>query len=118
MKNSITVGLDMGDKKHNVCVLDEAGEVKSRETILNTSPAIQKYFKALAPCRVVMEAGTHSGWVSRKLEELGHEVLVGNPRKLRMIWNSDEKGDDRDAEMLARYPRFINGVQFHVLTLM
>jgi transposase len=53
-----------------------------------------------------MEAGTHSGWVSRILQELGHEVLVGNLRKLRVIWDSDEKGDDRDAEMLARIARF------------
>lgn len=43
--------------------------------------------------------------VSRILEELGHEVLVGNPRKLRMIWHSHEKSDDRDAEMLARIGR-------------
>jgi transposase len=52
-----------------------------------------------------MEAGTHSGWVSRILEELGYEVLVGNPRKLRAIWASNLKTDDRDAEMLARIAR-------------
>jgi transposase len=39
------------------------------------------------------------------LEELGHEVLVGNPRRLRAIWESDEKDDSRDAELLARIAR-------------
>jgi len=106
MENGITVGMDMGDKKHNICILDAEGEVQSRETVTNTATAIRKYFGKLESCRVAMEAGTHSAWVSRILDELGHEVLVGNPRKLRVIWDSDEKNDDRDAEMLARIARF------------
>jgi transposase len=32
--------------------------------------------------------------------------LVGNPRKLRVIWDSNDKTDIRDAEMLARIARF------------
>jgi len=106
MSNGSTVGMDMGDKNHNVCVLDAAGEVRTRATVANTARALRTFFGKLGPCRVALEAGTHSGWVSRILEELGHEVLVGNPRKLRVIWDSDEKGDDRDAEMLARMARF------------
>lgn len=101
-----TVGMDMGDKNHNVCVLDAQGQVVTRSEVANTSQGIRKQFAKLEPCRVAMEAGTHSGWVSRILEELGHEVLVGNPRKLRAIWESDKKDDTRDAEMLARIARF------------
>ncbi|MBU4401064.1 MAG: IS110 family transposase [Planctomycetes bacterium] len=106
MSKGITVGMDMGDKNHSVCVLDADGEVLARATVTNTGKAIRKYFGELEPCRVALEAGTHSGWVSRLLEGLGHKVLVGNPRKLRVIWDSDEKDDDRDAEMLARIARF------------
>jgi transposase len=106
MENGITVGIDMGDKNHTVCVVDAEGEVQERGTVVNTARAIRTYFGKRERCRVVLEAGTHSGWVSRILEELGHEVLVGNPRKLRVIWDSDEKDDQRDAEMLARIGRF------------
>jgi len=106
MKKSITIGMDMGDKNHSICVLDAEGEVVERTTVTNTAKAIRKYFGKVETCRVALEAGTHSRWVSRILEELGHDVLVGNPRKLRMIWNSDQKDDDRDAEMLARIARF------------
>ena len=105
MGEGITVGIDMGDKKHRVCVLDGEGAVTTRASIVTTAQGIRRYFKELEGCRVVIEAGTHSRWVSRILEELGHEVLVGNPRKLRMIWQSHEKSDDRDAEMLARIGR-------------
>lgn len=106
MGKSITVGMDMGDKNHSICILDVEGEIQERARVTNTAKAIRKRFGKLEPCRVALEAGTHSGWVSRILEELGHEVLVGNPRKLRTIWDSDEKDDDRDAEMLARIARF------------
>ena len=106
MGNGITVGMDMGDKNHRVCELDTEGKVLIRTTVANTGKAIRKYFEKREACRVALEAGTHSGWVSRILEELGHEVLVGNPRKLRVIWDSNEKSDDRDAEMLARIARF------------
>ena len=102
MENGITVGMDMGDKTHSVCVLDADGEVQERTTVTNTGEAIRQYFGKLEVCRVAIEAGTHSGWVSRLLEEVGHEVLVGNPRKLRVIWDSDEKDDPRDAEMRSR----------------
>ena len=105
MIEGITVGMDMGDKKHRVCVLDGEGAVKTRGSIVNTAQGIRKYFKEMEGCRVVLEAGTHSRWVSRILEELGHEVLVGNPRKLRAIWKSDQKDDNKDAEMIARLTR-------------
>jgi transposase len=98
--------MDLGDKNHAVCSLDVEGEVLKRGTVSNTAKGLRKYFGKLPPCLVALEAGTHSGWVSRLVEELGHEVLVGNPRKLRVIWDSDEKDDDRDAEMLARIARF------------
>ena len=106
MNRGITVGMDMGDKNHIVCEMDAEGAVVTRAGVTNTAKGLRKYFGGREPCRVAMEAGTHSGWVSRILQELGHEVLVGNPRKLRAIWDSDEKNDVRDAEMLARIARF------------
>jgi transposase len=106
MEYRITVGMDMGDKSHRICVLDEAGSVMRTEEVANTQRALAKCFGALPPCVVAIEAGTHSPWVSRLLTGLGHEVLVGNPRKLRAIWDTVRKTDERDAEMLARIARF------------
>lgn len=56
--------------------------------------------------RIAMECGMHSPWSSRLLEELGHEVLVGNARKLEAITKSESKNDDRDAEQLARLAHY------------
>ena len=52
-----------------------------------------------------MEVGTHSSWASHLLEELGHEVLVANARKLRAIYDNPRKGDQAGAETLARLAR-------------
>jgi transposase len=54
---------------------------------------------------VVMEAGTHSPWVSRFLQGLGLRVVVANPRKTRAIYQNERKSDRRDAMMLARLAR-------------
>jgi len=105
MEKRNTIGMDMGDRKHSICVLDHEGEVISRNTVSNTAVALRKCFKSQEPALFAIEAGTHSAWVSRVLEGLGHAVLVGNPRKLRAIWGSNEKSDVRDAEMLARIAR-------------
>lgn len=53
-----------------------------------------------------MEIGTHSPWLSRLLGKLGHEVLVANACKLRLIHQNNQKSDVVDAELLARLCRF------------
>jgi transposase len=55
--------------------------------------------------RIAIEAGTHSPWASRVLEGCGHEVLVANARKLRLIYANKRKTDEIDAENLARLAR-------------
>jgi transposase len=103
---TVTLGMDLGDKNHEVCVLDQEGQVMDRFTVGNTRKPLQKVFPAYAGALVAMETGTHSPWVSRELKALGCQVLVGNPRKLRAIWARSQKTDVKDAEMLARIARF------------
>lgn len=104
--NTITIGIDLGDKNHEICVLDESGNILQQSTVDNTKEAIEHFFRKYQGAVVAMEAGTHSPWISRQLTVLGCKVLVGNPRKLRAIWDSDDKADIRDAEMLSRIARF------------
>ena len=51
---------------------------------------------------MVIEVGTHSRWVSELLRELGHDVTVANPRRVKLISQSSLKRDKKDAEWLAR----------------
>lgn len=63
---------------------------------------------------VVMEAGAQSPWISRYLEELGLEVIVSNPRKVRAIYQDQRKSDRRDALMLARIGRMDRALLYPV----
>jgi transposase len=102
----MTAGLDLGDKYSYLCLIDqESGEV-IEEGRLRTSPeALRRRFASEQPMRIAIEAGTHSPWASRVLEECGHEVLVANARKLRLIYTNKRKADEIDAENLARLAR-------------
>jgi transposase len=55
--------------------------------------------------RIAIETGTHSPWVSRVLADCGHEVIVANSRKLRLIYENPSKDDKVDAMYLARLAR-------------
>jgi len=98
--------MDLGDKKHSACVLGKKGIAIDNCILDNTAESLRSFFSNYKGATVAIEAGTHSPWISRLLSSIGCNVLVGNPRKLRVIWDSDGKTDVRDAEMLARIARF------------
>ena len=101
-----SAGVDLGDRYSYLCLIDtDSGEV-IEEGRLRTSPeAFRRRFCSERPMRIAIEAGTHSPWVNRPLEERGHEVLVVDARKLRLIYSNKRKTDEVDAENLARLAR-------------
>src|SRR5215210_1154673 len=101
MTPKLVCGLDLGDKKSHVCVCTPEGEILERAKIDTTEPGLARYFQNRAPMRIALETGTHSPWASRLLRRWGHEVLVANPRKVRLIGNSRRKNDRLDALSLA-----------------
>jgi transposase len=103
---SLTIGIDLGDKSHQVCVLNHRGMVELNNRIINNLETVKSFFSLYKGATIAMEAGSQSLWMSHLLDEMGLHVLVGNPRRLRMIWNNDRKADVQDAEMLARIARF------------
>jgi transposase len=94
----MTAGLDLGEKYSYLCLIDtESGEVMEEGRLLTSPEAFRRRFASERPLRVAIETGTHSPWVSRVLEECGHEVLVANARKLRLIYSNKRKTDELDA---------------------
>ena len=102
---AITIGLDLGDRKHSVCVLGAGGEVIKQETITNNRACLTVLSRRHPGALMVMEVGMHSPWISRFLKNLGHRVLVANPRKVPAIYQNVRKSDRNDAELLARIGR-------------
>ena len=100
MNNIITIGMDLGDKFHMAVVFDSDGNELKIAKVTNTKIGVSKFFKPYRSAQVAIEASTHSPWISRLLNEMGLTVYVGNPRKLRFIWDSIDKSDAKDARML------------------
>lgn len=102
---ALTVGLDVSDDVITVRSVDAAGQLFAEPCLRTTRASVEKRFREVAPCRVVLEVGTHSPWLSRVLAACGHEVLVANTRKLRAISQNPTKADAVDAELEARLGR-------------
>jgi transposase len=109
------VGIDLGDKKSRVCIVDEQGEIVSQEWVVTTPGAFLKRFRSEAAMRIAMEVGTHSRWASELLGRCGHDVRVADARQLALITNSNAKSDKRDARMLAQLlradPRLLSPIE-------
>lgn len=104
-QGSITIGMDLGDKASCCCAIDESGEVLFERSVATTKKGMAEMFGALSDCRIALEVGTHSPWVSRLLASFGHEVIVAHARQLKLISQSTRKHDKLDARSLARLAR-------------
>src|SRR5262245_364182 len=95
--DAVTIGIDLGDRRSEVCVLDNArGAVVERFSVETTTPALERRMRFAAGTAVVVEAGTHSPWVSRLLARLGLRVTVANPSQVALISRSHRKTDRVD----------------------
>jgi transposase len=98
---TLVIGNDAGDRYCQLCVMDQQGNVLQKGRLRTEAREFNEQFSALPPQRVVLETGTHSPWMSRLLSACGHEVIVANARKLRLITENDRKSDEVDAHLLA-----------------
>ncbi len=99
-------GMDVHDKWCQLCLVDRgSGEVVEESRVRTTRESLVRRFGDVSPMRVAIEAGPQSAWISELLEGLGHEVLVANPRQVRLIGDNRQKDDRLDAERLARLAR-------------
>src|SRR5580704_16022231 len=63
--------LDLGDRRQRFCVVGCNGEVVEEGSLVNERAQLSALVGRYPAALVVMEAGCHSAWVSRYLEQLG-----------------------------------------------
>ena len=101
------VGLDMHKRFSELAVVDDRGGLRDRKTLRhNDRPGMVDYFRPLSGKAVVaVEAVRNWYWLYELLEELGVEVKLVHPRKVRLIAESKNKSDRVDALVLAQLER-------------
>ena len=101
----VTIGMDLGDKTSRYCMLNNDGEILQEGQVTTSKTGMVEAFGSLGRARIAIEVGTHSPWVSRLLRSFGHEVIVANPKQVKLITESSRKDDRLDAQTLARLAR-------------
>jgi transposase len=99
------IGIDLGMKQSVICELNDDGKIEATATLPTTRAALTRWFGQREKVEICLEAGGSSPWVDRLLREFGHDVVVVNPRRVKLIAESTLKTDKIDAEILARLLR-------------
>ena len=94
------VGIDVSDKHLQVCEID-ADDVVPGGRFVNTESKIRQQFEGKDPRRIIIEMGSNTRWIAELLKSLGHEVLIVDPRRIKLISGSLYKDDKVDALTLA-----------------
>ena len=97
------LGIDVHQKYSDICGVSESGEIVLRRRIATTEASLRRALGGRSRARVLIECGPLTPWVYRLIGELGHEVVVVNSRRVRLIAESTLKTDTLDAEVLARW---------------
>ena len=110
--NDVTIGVDLGDRKSHLCVLDNHGEIVNEEAITTSPAALERLFPE-ASTRSCCNRGWHAFAVGKPgYSRLRNSAIVANAVKVKLIFSNDGKNDKVDARSLARLAEPIPGCYF------
>jgi transposase len=99
----LIVGCDFHPSWQQVSCFDsDTGEVWERKLTHGDGGAEHFYRQLPSPALLGMEATGNSQWFVRLLEQLGHEVWIGDAAQIRASYVRKQKTDKRDAAHLLR----------------
>jgi transposase len=106
------IGCDFHPGQQQIAVLDTETGRRSELRLTHQGDSVRQFYASLpAPVRVGLESTGYSLWFEEMLEELGHELWVGDPAQIREAAPRKQKTDRRDAQLLLqlleekRFPR-------------
>ncbi len=106
------IGCDFHPSWQQVSWLDtETGETGEQKLVHAVGEAQQFYQQWAAPALIGMEATGNSQWFIELVEDLGHEIWIGDAAQIRASYVRKQKTDKRDATHIlklvveGRFPR-------------
>jgi transposase len=97
---TLYIGVDFHPHQQTVSYCEtKEGEVY--QTALRHNPAqVRGFYAQFTEAVVGIEASGLASWFEQLMHDLGHELLVGNPRLIRARARSRHKSDKRDADLI------------------
>lgn len=97
---TLYIGVDFHPHQQTVSYCNsESGEVE-QASLFHNPELVRRFYEQFPKAVVAMEASCTAGWFEHLMNELGHELLVGNPSQIRARARSRHKSDKRDADLI------------------
>lgn len=102
MDYGVYCGVDFHARQQTICCLTtEDGVIATYELKHDCKNAVRDFYAQLpGPVLVGLEAGGYSLWFEQLLEELGHEIWLGDASEIRRCARRRQKNDRRDAALI------------------
>lgn len=97
----VYIGVDLHVRTQTVCWCDAATGEQQERVLDHERDDIRAFYAGFAaPAVVGVEAVGYSLWFHRLLEEMGHQLVVGDAQAIRQFARRRQKNDRRDAQLL------------------
>jgi len=94
-------GVDFHARQQTCCLITEDGELVFHELKHHDKAAVRAFYSQFEYRLIIgLEASGYSPWFEQLMEELGHEVWLGNATEIRRRARCRHKNDCRDAELI------------------
>ena len=99
----ITIGVDFSKRSSNYQIRDRNGQAIKRCKLINEPQRIAAFLDQLpGPKRLAMEATRNWGLYYETVKDHVDEFLLGHPRKMKQISESQTKYDAKDADLISQ----------------
>src|SRR5215204_6943515 len=97
---TLYIGVDFHPHQQTVSYCNtEEGEVR-QTTLFHNPELVHRFYEQMPKAVVGIEASCTARWFEQLMQDLGHELLVGNPTLIRARARSRHKSDRRDADFI------------------
>jgi transposase len=97
---TLYIGVDFHPHQQTIAFCDtEKGEIE-RAALFHDLEKVRSFYEQLPRSVVGIEATCRGVWFEQLMQDLGHELRMGNPTQIRARARSRHKSDKRDAELI------------------
>ncbi len=98
---TVYIGVDLHVRTQAVCWMDTADGEIHEITLEHERDDVRAFYAQFPPGAVVgVEASGYSLWFHRTVEDLGHQLLVGDALAIRQFARRRQKNDRRDSHLV------------------
>jgi len=100
---TVYIGVDFHARQQTISYLtSEDGEIRRLQLSHEQPEEVKKFYQQFAGQQVMVgfEASGYAAWFEELLEELGHEIWIGDAKAIRTFAKRRQKNDRRDADLI------------------